>query len=901
MTKRIWYPIIICVLTILLSTSCSTKKNTGASRAYHSMCARYNIAFNAKNAYADGIKSINKTENDDFSQRIEMFPISNAGNASVATSEMDRTIEKCRKAIKNHSITKRPKKNSKKWNKPSYRYFYNQEEYVKEVKEAWILLGKAELHKGDFMGAASTFSYIQKHYPSDKHIVCEARIWQARAYAEMGWIYEAQEVFDKIEENDVSRRLTKDYAQTKAFLLLAGNEKDEAIGFLQISADKEKNKYLSSRFNYLLGQLYLDKNQPTQAAKYFKTAKKQAQNYQMDFNADLMLLRNSSDWKKSVKRMERMAKNYNNKNYKDRIYTFIGDIYIAHNDTVRAIEAYKKAIEESTANGVDKATALITLGDLYYSQKRYMEAHPCYQEASTITSNTHPDYRRVSMLGETLGSLAQNFNTVQLQDSLQYLSTLTKEEQLKIVEKIIEQVKKDEEEAARLAEENKSKGFVESERLDMGANIGGNSEWYFYNARLKSSGASQFRRIWGNRPLEDNWRRTNKVSAVVSTTEESSDSEFSDREQEDEENDVPAHHKPEYYLANIPATEEQKATSNAMIADAMFTMASIYDEKLADYPMAIATYCSFLERFGYDDRSLESMYALYRTSKKLRDETEADRYRQQIIRLYPESKYAAILSNPNYVENMRLMLEQQDSLYNKTYTAYGKGNYTEVKQNYLYMKETYPLSELMPKFAFLNSMAIGKVTPGEPFRESLTQLIADYPQADVTPMCKDILALMGQGLEAQQSKTSSTLSTRRTEEVALAADSIDGKKLEFVADTQGPHILLLIPRGKDDSSLNALLFDIAAFNFTKFMIKNYDIAKRNYGLGEAVAVSALESLDEALWYESMLLSEPSLQGEVTLDKVERIIISADNLEVIIKGKSWDEYKEFAKTIKTDKK
>lgn len=176
----------------------------------------------------------------------------------------------------------------------------------------------------------------------------------------------------------------------------------------------------------------------------------------------------------------------------------------------------------------------------------------------------------------------------------------------------------------------------------MGANIGGNSEWYFYNARLKSSGASQFRRVWGNRPLEDNWRRANKVSAVISTAEEGSDGEISEREQEDEENVVPAHHKPEYYLANIPATEEQKATSNAMIADAMFAMATIYDEKLADYPMAIATYSSFLERFGYDDRSLESTYALYRTSKKLGDEPEADRYRQQIIKLYPESKYAAM-------------------------------------------------------------------------------------------------------------------------------------------------------------------------------------------------------------------------------------------------------------------
>lgn len=900
MTRRFYCPIIIFVLTLLLSTSCSTKKNTGASRAYHSMCAKYNIAFNAKNAYSDGIKTINKTENDDFSQRIDMFPISNKSNQSVAVSDMDRSIEKCRKAIKNHSITKRPKKNLKKWKKPSYQYFFNQEEYVQEVKDAWILLGKSELHKGDFMGAASTFSYIQKHYPSDKYIVCEARIWQARAYAEMGWIYEAQEVFDKINENDVSRRLTKDYAQTKAFILLAENNTDEAIGFLQMSADKEKNRYLSSRFNYLLGQLYLDKNQLSKAEECFKTAKKQSQNYLMEFNANLMLMRNSADWKKSVKKLERMAKNSNNKNYKDRIYTFMGDIYIAHKDTVKAIDAYRKAVDESVTGGVDKATALLTLGDIYYAKRQYIEAHPCYQEASTIISNTHPDYRRASMLGETLGNLAQNFNTVQLQDSLQHLSTLSEEEQLKVVNKIIEQVKKDEEEAARLAEENKSKGFVESERLDMGANIGGNADWYFYNPRLKSSGASQFRRIWGNRSLEDNWRRTNKVASTMSSAENGFDGEETDEEAEDGKEVVPPHHKPEYYLANIPKTKEQIALSNSMTADALLNMAVIYDEKLADYPMAIDTYDSFLERFGQDSRSLDALYSSYRIDKKMGNDSEADVCRRKIIEQYPDSKYAAILSDADYFEKMQQMLHNQDSLYAATYAAYGKGDYSAVKRNYNYMQQTYPLSDLMPKFAFLNSLAIGKATPGEPFREALVQLIADYPQSDVTPMCKDILALMGQGMEAQKSMTNTSIADRRAENAEFATDSI-GKQLEFIADTKTSHLLLIIPRQADEAQLNALLFDIAAFNFTKFMIKDYDLAKRNYGLGESVVISALESLDEALWYESMLLAEPSLEGKITLDKVDRIIISADNLDVITKGKSWDEYKEFAKNIKLDKK
>ena len=583
--KKLIYIFVI----LLIITGCSTQKNTGTSRAYHQMCTDYNVGFNAKNAYIEGQKAIDKGAKDDFTQLIEMYSISYKENQTVASSQMDRTIEKCRKAIKKHSITKKPERNKKKWKEPKYQYFYNQEEFVKGVKESWILLGKAELHKGDFLGAASTFGYIQRHYPSDLEIVCEARIWQARAYGEMDWMYEAWQVFDEIKENDVVKRLNQDYAEVKAFLLLKENNYKEAIPYLQLAAKKENNKYLSSRFNYLLGQLYLEQNQRDKATDCFKLAVRQSQTYPMEFNARLMMLQcNDEAWEKNVKKLKRMAKNYNNKDYKDQIYTVVGNIYLSHKDTAEAVEAYKLAIEESTRGGVEKAAVLVTLGDLYYSQKEYIDAHPCYQEASGILNAEHPDYKRVMKLGEALGELAVNYNTVELQDSLQHLATLSEEEQLKIVEKIIEEVKAEEEEAARLAKEAETKGFEESTRPSMSMpTLGGSQDWYFYNQQLKTQGAQQFKQKWGKRVLEDNWRRANKVSTAPAMEDESDlsdESDGSDMSDESDQSDsgIPAHHKPEYYLSQIPKDSAAIAASNVAIADALYAMAGIYDEKLND-------------------------------------------------------------------------------------------------------------------------------------------------------------------------------------------------------------------------------------------------------------------------------------------------------------------------------
>ena len=896
--KRLIY--ILAILLII--TGCSTQKNTKATRGFHEMCTKYNVGFNAKNSYIEGQKAIDKGAKDDFTQLIEMYPISYKDNQTVASSQMERTIEKCRKAIKKHSITKKPERNKKKWKDPKYQYFYNQEEYVRGVKEAWILLGKAELHKGDFLGAASTFGYIQRHYPSDVEIVCEARIWQARAYGEMDWMHEAWQAFDQIKENDVVKRLNQDYAEVKAFLLMKENNYKEAIPYLQLAAKKENNKYLSSRFNYLLGQLYFEQNQIGKAIDCFKMTIRQSQTYPMEFNARLMMLQcNDETWEKNVKQLKRMAKNSNNQDYRDQIYTVIGNIYLNHKDTAEAIKSYKLAIQQSTRGGVEKAAVLVTLGDLYYSQKEYIEAHPCYQEASGILNVEHPDYKRVMKLGEALGELAVNYNTVELQDSLQHLATLSEEEQLKIVKKVIEEVKREEEEAARLAKEAETKGFEESTRPSMSMpTLGGAKDWYFYNQQLKTQGAQQFKQKWGKRVLEDNWRRSNKVSTAPDMNEElgmgneelDEDGNSIATNEQKEDDGVPEHHKPEYYLAQIPKDSADIAASNVAIADALYAMAGIYDEKLNDWPMSLETYQEFQRRFARDKRELEGYYSSYRVCGKMDDKEGQEIYRQRIVAEYPESKYASVLSQPDYLERTKVMLEMQDSLYADTYAAYSKGEFKRVFANYDNMVTNYSMSSLMPKFAFFNALSIGKTQPEEPFYQALTELVEKYPQSDVTPMCKDILALMSQGREAQQGTTHGSILEKREE---LAQEEMMDEELKnatFSTEKKTLHYLLLIPRN-EDVNLNALLYDLAAFNFTKFMIKDYDLAKRSVGGLTYISIST-ESYEETEWYERTMLAEPTLQGRITLDQVERVIISDENLKLIEQGKTWEEYKEWRK-------
>lgn len=163
-------------------------------------------------------------------------------------------------------------------------------------------------------------------------------------------------------------------------------------------------------------------------------------------------------------------------------------------------------------------------------------------------------------------------------------------------------------------------------------------------------------------------------------------------------------------------------------------------------------------------------------------------------------------------------------------------------------------------------------------------------------MCKDILALMGQGVEAQESKTTESIADRRTSETEKA-DSVAAP--DFTLELRAAYHLVLIPRAEASVDFNSLLYDVAAFNFTKFMIKDFDISQTSIGKNRVIDISQLESADEARWYESMLLAEPSLQGRITLDKIERIVISDDNLKLIGNGRTIDEYLLWWNTVKNE--
>ena len=884
MKRHIIYILLLCAYATM-HTACSTQKNTWASRSFHQTKTKYNIYYNGNISFAEGEDAIREANEDDYSTVLNLYPVSNHEAAKAATSQMDRTIEKCRKCIKLHSIKARPKVNQEKRRKdPEYKAWLEQEEFNNQMGKAWLLLGKAEFHKGEFLGSISTFNYIARHYAYDKDIVAQCQLWSARAYAELGWLYEAEDVLRKVQVDHLSKNSAPLYSAVSADILLKTKQYDAAIPFVKIAVKNEDRRGNRPRFYYVLGQLYQVQGDKSAARNAYKRVLDLQPDNEMEFNARLQQSQLEDDIQKSINILQKMAQLDKHKDRLDQIYGTIGDIYLEHEDTTKALEYYEKGIESSTENGINKAVVLVNAGDIYYKQRDYVKASPCYKEATQILSVENEQYARIQRRSETLDELVVEHNIVVLQDSLQRLATLSKEEQLKVVEKIIAdliQAEKDEAErlaqAERAAENDNGPRSVNTQNMLGG---GGSGAWYFYNPQLMRSGKQTFRTQWGNRILEDNWRRLSKAStssSFMATEEEipedsiTNEETISKAEQTAEIDD----HKPAFYLQQIPKTAEDIERSNQQIADALYNMVYIYRDRVGDQALSDATFQEYCRRFPTNERLVELYYMQYLTALKNQNNADAEQYRKAIIQQFPESKEATIVSQPDYFERLKKMSAEQDSLYENTYYNYLDNNFAAVKANKQYAEEHYPLTPLMPRFLFLNAIAVAKTEGQEAFTQELQDMVTRYPDNELTAMAKDMIALMGQGAESQAS-IGTSLQDRRTVETTENIEEGDSV-LAFSTETNMASIVLMIVPN-DEKILNTLLYQVALYNFSQFMIKDFDLKQIPlFSQGQsALQVSGFDTLEEAKWYQKMLQKNNEFMNWLNSNQGQIIPITEEN-------------------------
>lgn len=909
---------LFCVMVSILA-ACSTQKNTGMSRWYHGFTARYNTYYNGSLAYIEGSLAKETGNKDNYTEFLPLYYVGNKSSREIGKSSFETAVTKSQKAIKQHSIKRRPEwtKNRRKTERDIE--WLSRREYNPFLWKAWMLMGRSQFHMGAFDEAATTFSYMSRLYRTQPAIYGKARAWLAKCYIEQDMLYDAEDVIRNMHRDSIDYHAQKEWDLTMADYHLHTGNLTEATDYLRKVISKEMRGRQRAREYFLLGQILAAQHRNDEAYKAFTKCVRQNPPYELEFNARIAMteVMPQGSAKAKMSKLLRMAHSDKNKEYLDQVYYAIGNVWLAERDTMRAIYAYEQGNEKATRSGIEKGVLLLHLGDLYWQKEKFGDAQRCYGQAIGLLDKDRPDYEELSSRSKILDELAPYTDAIYLQDSLQALARMDERSRNAAIDRVIDALKKKEKEE-RLAELEKE---TQQNAARGNANGGNNnnrgtqpktpaggmppsSTWYFYNPQAVQQGKQTFLQQWGQRENADHWQRANKTvvampdADVADSADAAADSisaaQNSDADDKKKKKDGDGEspeldpHNREYYLAQIPFTDEQLQQSNATIADGLYHSAVIFQDKLDNLALSEKRFVRLTGSFPDFEQNEDVFYHLFLLYSRKGDTAKAETYRKRLTDAYPEGEWSQLINDPHFVENARYGVHREDSIYAETYDAFIADNHALVARNCSVSEQRYPKGAHRDKFLLVGGLSRLNEGDADSCLNAMNRIVTDYPQSEVAPLAGMIINGVRSGKRLHSAKFDiADVWNYRSE---MLSEDADTTEVAFSDDAAQDFLFLMTYHPDSIESENKLLFEIARNNFTSYLVRNFNIDIDDFAGMHRLIVSGFRNFDEALVYARQLYQN---QRVMELARgCRNIIISTANLELLGTRLSYNDYDAF---------
>lgn len=896
-TTRLTISFMILLLAVM--AGCSVEKNTSTSRAYHNVTLKYNIFFNANEAYKRGINRINSSNSDNFNEIIPLFVDSKEEYAGSAGGEMDKVIQKSAKGIKIHSITKKPEKKSGGSMSKREREFYDKKEFNNWIDDCYVLMGKSFFIKRDYVQARHNFDYLVRQFPNldSRHI---ANLYLVRTYSESGNYKAAKETLDFIEgQRDLPKKMDGYFSAIYADYYIKQKQYEDAIPKLLRAIKNTKSKKDRIRYTYVLAQIYESQNNLAKASEMYEIVAKKNSSYEMEFSAKISMAKCYVDQGKSNKdirkTLKKMLRDDKNKEYLDQVYYAIAEIDYRSGLKESAITNYKKSSESSLSNDYQKALSCMKLGEIYFARNDYQNAQIYYDSCMAFLPVTYSKYQAVKTTSSHLNELVGFTNVVEFEDSVQALAKMSDKDRNKIIDKIIaELVEQERVEREMAQQDNVNSMLFDQQRGNSMNNVNAPSggSWYFYNQAQLSFGKNEFSKKWGNRKSEDHWRRKNKSISdsfgsdeVIAATDSTSGnvkprlSNTKDRA---------------YYLQDIPLTDSAMAQSHEKIMEAVFNVGRIYKERFTDYGKAIGAYEDLNKRYPDNEYLLLSYYNLYLLNKLVGNNSQAEKYKNLVIQNFPETNYAKLLLNPNFVQEIENKRRQDEQLYVETYDNYMDSKLSKVKADANRFISENPGNNLIPNFEFLKVLCVGRSCDQNEFKNALVGFMQNYPNHELAGAAQNILEYYGttdvQALIADLQSRPEVVVDNNTQ----IGDSIKlpTKEDAFEYDELAEHYyaLLVNPAQVD---VKRLSFEMRNFNIFNFSMRTFNVVNSPFGSNfELISVRTFKNQRQSVNYSKMIANSDDVFSKLKNAQYKVFVISTDNFAKLQKQKNIDDYLRF---------
>ncbi|MBR76727.1 MAG: hypothetical protein CMD36_02250 [Flavobacteriales bacterium] len=832
--------------------SCSTKKKSWVNRQYHNTTAKYNGYFNGNESLKTGLRKIHSKHQDDYTSILPVYKEVNLKNANTQ-SYMDKAIKKGSVVIQRHSMKIRGR------------------EYCKWIDDSYLLVGKAYFYKGDFQEAKNTFTFIIEEYKKNE-IRFYATLWLIRSHLELGNYTQSEMLLEELEnEKNKPKKFDVKFGFVKADYYLKQNNLSLALEELKKLEKIVKRKADKTRINYIIAQIYQFYNNFKQASFYYQKTLKLSPEYEMAFNAKMNLARSSDSGsrmgQKAKESLVKMLKDEKNKEYLDQIYYTLAEISLNNADTNAAIENYFLSTKNSVNNDAQKALSFLSLANLQYANKNYVATKNMYDSTVFYMSENHRNYIESSENQQVFTDLVYHINIVELEDSLQYIALLPENEKRALIQKIIQKVIEKERKEQEERQQRQSLSYQNS-RNNTGQ-LGNNTsagKWYFYNPSTLSFGMSEFRKKWGKRKLEDNWRRKDKKSVNVLME--------TDSLSKDSESDLDKSKKnPEFYLSQLPKSKEDFDISNNKIKESLYQMAIIFRDVLNEYETSIKTFLRIVEKHPNDESySSLALYNVYYLYFNLNKKTKAEEIKTDLLLRYPNSMCAKILSDTTLLTSATQKQLTTEGEYDQIFKLYEGERFEEIiKQGDSLIKK-----ENIQKHRLIKAMSYASINDTINAKIELQKIIINSLDEEIKNYATQLL----EKIENPQKITD--------------ANKLATSEFSYLYKPKSKHICVVI-LDKKNININYFKTLVSNFNATKYETEVFEIGAMIYALdNHLVTIKSFENSEKAISYKKKLKKANEVNKILSQRKHQTFVINIENFKKLYSTNGVEEYLKFYK-------
>ncbi len=709
---------------IIFIAGCSLQKQSGFNRSMQNLTAHYNILFNAKEILRQKQESYAAAFVDNYNDILSVYP-----DTTLKTATADKDLDAA--TVKANTII-------------------NFKEQSKYLGDAYLVLGKVNYLNANYFNAVEFFSYVTRSFPKRLDLQQEALTWKARSLMYLEQLPEAKLVIDSaVKTINPKKRPPADIFATK--LQYDIDEQDYADGedMAEKAVKCSRDKMQRLRWTFILAQLQeLNQKQAGAVKNYDKIINSNA-SFEMAFNASLNRIR-IEDTRNGVKisridGLRELLKNPNNIDFKDQIYYQIAEIQRKDKDIDGAVKNYKLSVRYSTKNQSQKGLSYLRLAEINFKTKAdYLTAKKYYDSTLTSLPVNYPGYQSIKKLSNNLQLLADRLQIIVREDTLQALARMDEKTRTEVIDKMVSDKTLQQQALADAAANASASAYTPGSQV---GSSGGNSTFYFYNTNAVSQGYSDFKKKWGNRKLEDNWRRSDRSNSdITNNTSPSIQGNDPDapvvQAQANKVASTAGGYRQEL-LKGLPLTPELVAQSNTRVYNAYIDIANFYRDILGDKKEAIAIFEQILQRFPNDPNKPAIYYSLYRLYSDI-DQAKTDMYKNILLKNYPDTPFAKVISDPDFAKK----LDDKDAafaeVYNKVFDLYEHKKYKEVIAAVPDLIKKYSDNRFAAQLYYLRTIAEGHSETVTPFRDSLQLILKKFPNDPlIAPLITQHLAYIG--------------------------------------------------------------------------------------------------------------------------------------------------------------